>query len=155
MKRRLFLSAAIATAGMAWLPLSVARGDSPGTPSIGDIVLTEIERRLIASYYQRRYDEWGSENHGNSKHKHKGLPPGIAKKGTLPPGIYKQLVRNDPLPPGLGAMPLPYDLAVQLPPRPSGQRLLILDDKVLLVQAATNMILDVLTVAAVEAIRNQ
>jgi hypothetical protein len=57
MKRRLFLSAAIATAGMTWLPLSAAHGDSVGAPSIGDIVLSEIERRLIASYYQRRYDE--------------------------------------------------------------------------------------------------
>jgi len=63
-------------------------------------------------------------------------------------------VRNGSLPPGLGAMPLPYDLVMHLPPRPPGQRLLIVDDKVLLVQAATNLILDVLTVAAVDAIRN-
>ena len=122
--------------------------------SIGDIILTEIERRLIASYYQRHYDDWDAGHHGNNKHKNKDLPPGIAKKGTLPPGIYKQLVRNGSLPPGQGAMPLPYDLRMQLPPRPSGQRLLILDDKVVLVQAATNLILDVLTVAAIDAIEN-
>jgi hypothetical protein len=151
MKRRLFLTASATATVMAWLPVATARGDS----SIGDIVLTEIERRLIAGYYQHRYDEWDSENHGNGKHKNKGLPPGIAKKGTLPPGIYKQLARNDSLPPGLGAMPLPYDLTMQLPRRPNGQRLLILDDKVLLVQTATNLILDVLTVAAVDAIQSR
>jgi hypothetical protein len=136
--------------GFFRLSLSAARSDD----SIGDVILTEIERRLIASYYQRRYDDWDAGNHGNNKHKNKGLPPGIAKKGTLPPGIEKQLVRNGTLPPGLSATPLPHDLVVQLPPRPNGQRLVILDDKVLLVQAATNLILDTLTVAAIDAIQN-
>jgi len=149
MKRRSFLISGLAAAALPLLPVSASRADE----SVGDIILTEIERRLIASYYQRHYDDWDAGNRGN-KHKNKGLPPGIAKKGTLPPGLYMQLVRNGSLPPGLGAMPLPYDLVMQLPPRPPGQRLLIVDDKVLLVQAATNLILDVLTVAAVEAIRN-
>src|SRR5215831_5359969 len=31
----------------------------------------------------------------------KGLPPGLAKKESLPPGLQKQLVRNGQLPPGL------------------------------------------------------
>jgi hypothetical protein len=150
MKRRAFLISSLAAAGLPLMVTAVAQADE----SVGDIILTEIERRLIAGYYQRHYDDWDAGNRGNGRNKHKGLPPGIAKKGTLPPGIYKQLVRNGSLPPGLGAMPLPYDLRMQLPPRPSGQRLLILDDKVLLVQAATNLILDVLTVAAVDAIQN-
>jgi hypothetical protein len=149
MKRRTLLTGALGLAGASLFRLTPARADT----SIGDIVLTEIERRLIASYYQRQYDDWDHQNHGNGR-KNKGLPPGIAKKGTLPPGLEKQLVRNGTLPPGLGAMPLPYELAVQLPPRPGSQRLLILDDKVMLVQAATNLILDVLTVAAVDAIEN-
>jgi hypothetical protein len=149
MKRRTLLTGGLAAFCLTSLIIPAVRADD----SIGDIILTEIERRLIASYYQRHYDDWGNGNRGNGR-KNKGLPPGIAKKGTLPPGIYKQLVRNGSLPPGLGAMPLPYDLAMQLPPRPNGQRLLIVDDKVLLVQAATNLILDVLTVAAVDAIRN-
>jgi len=150
MKRRAFLISSLAAAGLPLMLTAVAQADE----SVGDIILTEIERRLIAGYYQRHYDDWDAGNRGNGRNKHKGLPPGIAKKGTLPPGIYMQLVRNGSLPPGLGAMPLPYDLRMQLPPRPYGQRLLILDDKVLLVQAATNLILDVLTVAAVDATRN-
>jgi hypothetical protein len=149
MKRRALLIAGVAATFGPLLPSAVSQADD----SVADIILTEIERRLIANYYQRNYDAWDAENRGNGR-KNKGLPPGIAKKGTLPPGLYKQLVRNGSLPPGLGATPLPYDLAVQLPPRPPGQRLLIVDDKVLLVQEATNLILDVLTVAAVDAIRN-
>jgi hypothetical protein len=117
--------------------------------SVTDIVLTEIERRLISRYYQSHYDRWEQEG-GNRKHK--GLPPGLAKRGTLPPGLEKQLVRNGTLPPGLEWRFLPEDLRVQLPHRPSDQRLIILDDRVMLIQAATNLILDVLTVAAVEAI---
>jgi hypothetical protein len=149
MNRRTVLIGGLAAAVAPLLPPSGSRADD----SIGDIILTEIERRLIGSYYQRHYDAWYAGNRGNGR-KNKSLPPGIAKKGTLPPGLYKQLVRNGSLPPGLGAMPLPYDLVMQLPPRPPGQRLLIVDDKVLLVQAATNLILDALTVAAVDAIRN-
>src|SRR5262249_15083464 len=37
---------------------------------------------------------WYSENEGH-------LPPGLAKKDRLPPGLEKQLVRNGTLPPGL------------------------------------------------------
>jgi len=149
MKRRNLLIGGIAAALGPLLPSAISHADD----SVGDIILTEIERRLIASYYQRHYDAWDAGNRSNGR-KNKSLPPGLAKRGTLPPGLYKQLVRNGTLPPGLGAMPLPYDLVMQLPPRPPGQRLLIVDDKVLLVQAATNLILDVLAVAAADAIRN-
>ena len=37
---------------------------------------------------------WYSENANH-------LPPGLAKKDRLPPGLEKQLVRNGTLPPGL------------------------------------------------------
>ena len=128
------------------------------SPSLGDIFIGELERRLIASYYQRHLvayqqsPEWQeySKNKGKKKHKHKGLPPGLAKKGKLPPGIAKQLARNNQLPPGLEYRPLPHDLIVQLPPLQPGYRYRIVDDRVLLIKAASNVILDVLTVAAVD-----
>jgi hypothetical protein len=141
MNRRAFLVSVLLLAGGGRRAFAEA--------SITDIVLTEIERRLIRSYYQSHYDRWQQEG-GNRKHK--GLPPGLAKRGTLPPGLEKQLVRNGTLPPGLEWRFLPEDLKVQLPHRPSDQRLIILDDRVMLIQAATSLILDVLTVAAVHAI---
>ncbi len=114
-------------------------------------VLDTIERRIIDDYYARNYHEWEQgEGKGKKKGKHKGLPPGIAKKGTLPPGLYMQLVRNGSLPPGLQREPLPPDLLSLLPARPIGQQYYIADDRVLLVEAATNLILDVLTVTAAE-----
>lgn len=151
MNRRAFLLAAAAAAALP--PLAAVGPAKADDVDWGKIVLTEIQRRLIGSYYQSRYGAWVA-GPGKGKNKNKGLPPGIAKKGVLPPGIYMQLMRGGTLPPGLGAMPLPYDLVVQLPPPYPGTRLLIADDRVLLVQIATNAILDVLTVAAIEATRN-
>ncbi len=129
-------------------------------PDAADIFIGALENRIIASYYQRHLyayqqsPEWHEykKNKGKNKKKNKGLPPGIAKKGTLPPGIAKQLARNGHLPPGLDYQPLPHDLVVQLPPLQPGHQYRIVDNRVLLIQAASNLILDVLTVAALEAL---
>ena len=118
------------------------------SPSVGDIFIGELEKRLIASYYQRHLvayqqsPEWQeySKSKGKKKHKHKGLPPGIAK----------QLARNGQLPPGLEYHPLPHDLIVQLPPLQAGHRYVVADNRVMLIQAASNLILDVMTVAALD-----
>jgi hypothetical protein len=128
------------------------------SPSVGDIFIGELEKRLIASYYQRHLvayqqsPEWQeySKSKGKKKHKHKGLPPGLAKKGKMPPGIAKQLARNNQLPPGLEYRQLPHDLIVQLPPLQPGHRYVIADNRVMLIQAASNLILDVMTVAALD-----
>jgi hypothetical protein len=49
--------------------------------------------------------EWYNEHQ-------EGLPPGLAKKDRLPPGLEKQLVRRGTLPPGLQKriQPCPEDL---------------------------------------------
>lgn len=124
-------------------------------PSVGDIVIGEIERRILQDYYQRHLDDWEHEN-GGKQHKNKkkgndkGLPPGLAKRGELPPGLAKQLVRNGHLPPGLEKRDLPSDLLSQLPRLDPHYRYVVADDKVMLVRRATNVILDILTVAAVD-----
>ena len=124
----------------------------PAAPSVGDIVIDETTRRILHAYYARNANVWVAANPdqggGNKKQKNKRkeLPPGIAKKGTLPPGIAKQLVRNGQLPPGLEYRNLPPDLVVQLPPLAPDYRYVIADDRVMLIRAATNVILDVLQV---------
>lgn len=137
------------------LPVGAAANDLSST-QVATIVLTEVEKRIIGTYYQRQYAAWvetesPSNGKGKGKNKHGNLPPGLAKKGTLPPGLAKQLARNGTLPPGLAKRALPHDLLVQLPPPPAGCELVLVDDKVMLVRAATNLILDVLVVAAAEA----
>jgi hypothetical protein len=122
-------------------------------PSVADIFIGELEKRIIRDYYERHlYDfEHSTEGRNYKKHKKKGgLPPGLAKKGTLPPGLAKQLARNGHLPPGLEYRDLPHDLIGQLPRLQPQYRYVITDNRVLLIQAASNVILDVLEVAALE-----
>lgn len=124
-------------------------------PSTGDIIIGEIERRIMRDYYQRHLDDWEHEQGGKkNKHKNKGngksLPPGLAKRGELPPGLAMQLVRNGHLPPGLEGRDLPPDLLSRLPRLDPAYRYIVADDKVMLVRRATNVILDILTVAAVD-----
>jgi Ni/Co efflux regulator RcnB len=133
-------------------PARAAADDLTGA-DMATIVLDQVERRIIGDYYQRQYDEWQAEqNQGNKKSKNKknGLPPGLAKREQLPPGLEKQLERNGHLPPGLEARALPDDLLYQLRPRPTGYEFRQVDNKVLLIQSATNLVLDALTVAAAE-----
>jgi len=74
----------------------------------------------------------------------------VARYGTapfgqpqgLPPGIAKNLARGKPLPPGIAKRYLPQNLQIQLP-RP-GYEWLIVDNDILLVIAATSVIVDVL-----------
>jgi hypothetical protein len=131
-------------------------GAQPAGPSVGEIVIDTVARRILHDYYARNADAWvvanpdegGNGNKKQKKNKHKDLPPGIAKKGSLPPGIYKQLVRNGQIPPDVHYHALPPDLIVQLPPLAPDYRYVIADDRVLLIRAATNVIMDVLQVPA-------
>jgi len=79
----------------------------------------------------------------------KGLPPGLAKRGELPPGLQKQLAKNGTLPPGLQkkVSPFPAQLNAQLTPLPSGcgcDRVFI-DGKALIVARVSHAILDILS----------
>ena len=73
-----------------------------------DIAFSDHDRALIRDYY-----------YGVGAQR-KGLPPGLAKKGKLPPGIQKQLVRRGQLPPGLDYQRFPADLERRLSPLPHG-----------------------------------
>ena len=139
---------------------------SPRAPQLAqsttEIIIDTMAKRLIQDYYGNNYNQWrqeygdddndqgqGNKKKNKGKGKPKTLPPGLAKKGTLPPGLYNQLVRNGELPPGLQREELPDDLLSALPPLQPGYYYTRADDKVMLVEAATNLILDLLTVPAV------
>jgi hypothetical protein len=79
-----------------------------------------------------------------------GLPPGLAKRGQLPPGLQKQLRRNGTLPPGLQKKisPFPQDLNARLVPLPAGCGCdrVFLDGKAMIIARASRAILDVISV---------
>jgi hypothetical protein len=89
--------------------------------SVVDVVFTEIEKRLIREYYVGR----------------------AVEADSLPPGIRKRLARGKPLPPGIAKRFLPGELESQLPQHAGTIRRVVGDD-VVLVAAATGIVLDIL-----------
>lgn len=74
----------------------------------------------------------------------RGMPPGLAKRDSLPPGLQKQLERNGKLPPGLQKRALPRDLQAKLPRRRRGLERVIVDRDVVLIDTVTNTVLDII-----------
>ena len=70
------------------------------------------------------------------------LPPGLAKRKQLPPGLSKQLATRGTLPPGLGGDRLPAELERRLSRLPDGYVRLRIATDVLLLDAKTRAILD-------------
>lgn len=73
------------------------------------------------------------------------LPPGLAKRESLPPGLQKQLARKGKLPPGLekGLTPFPDDLNRRLPPLREGLERVFVHGRAMILNRNTQVILDV------------
>jgi hypothetical protein len=72
-----------------------------------------------------------------------GLPPGLAKKDRLPPGLERHLERNGSLPPGLEkrVRPLPGVCTARLPRLPRDWARVVLSGRIILLDP-TNRIVD-------------
>jgi hypothetical protein len=88
--------------------------------------------------HDRELHEWyrGHEGH---------LPPGLAKRDALPPGLERQLVVRGTLPPGLrGRMhPCPVEVEHYLPPAPVGYMHTVIGGNIALVNRRTFLVLDI------------
>ena len=121
-----------------------AKGGAESSETLGDKVraavppsepvITTAERTIVKS--------WFSSNHGS-------LPPGLAKRDRLPPGLEKQLRERGTLPPGLRkkVQPLPLELERQLSKLPTGYRRVVIGDNVILMNEKTALIYDVIRAA--------
>jgi hypothetical protein len=76
-------------------------------------------------------------------HNLEGLPPGLAKRETLPPGLQRQLQRNGTLPPGLQGKvyAVPISLERQLPNLRDGLSRVFVGGSIVLLDG--NVILDI------------
>lgn len=121
-------------------------GDSAALRVI-ERVFSEAERAVIEEFYLK--DTEAKAKHKKSKHGkggkgREGLPPGLAKKDRLPPGLQKQLEKNGTLPPGLARNELPLALQNKLyPPKPGTKRFLVGRD-IVLIDTKTDVILDII-----------
>jgi hypothetical protein len=75
-----------------------------------------------------------------------GLPPGLAKREELPPGLQRHLERDGTLPPGLQKrlQPFPKNLKAKLPKTPAGVKRGIINGNVVLIEERTSKVLDIL-----------
>lgn len=114
---------------------------------VAHIVFDAATRHVIEDYFRHHPDylRAGDSSYSGSGHKGKGkgLPPGLAKKQQLPPGLAKRQT----LPPGLQKRALPGDLIRQLPPPHPDTERVVIDNKVLLIQKTTHLILDIIDLA--------
>jgi len=88
---------------------------------VGAALFSALEVQRIRSYYATRGD---------------------VRAKPLPPGIAKNLARGKPLPPGIAKRYAPRDLVGQLSSR-SGYQILVAGASILLVEAASGVIRDI------------
>jgi len=88
---------------------------------------------------ERDLREWYDEHENN-------LPPGLAKRDRLPPGLEKQLVRRGTLPPGLQKrlQPCPEELERRLPPPPPECAHVLIGGHIVLLNQRNNIVVDIL-----------
>ncbi len=97
----------------------------------GDLVFTQHERVVVSRWFRTNRS---------------GLPPGLAKRDRLPPGLEKQLRERGTLPPGLQkkVQPLPFELEGQLHRLPTGYRRVVIGGNVILMNEKTSVIYDII-----------
>ena len=129
----LLVTAALAISGPALAGNNKAKKghDSGGaqttTSQVVTALITVTERTIILGYVNQ---------YPNTLVAAPGAKP-------LPPGIAKKIARGGTLPPGIAKRYLPQNLLTQLPPRP-GYQWVVVDNDVMLIAAATGVIVDIL-----------
>lgn len=122
----------------------------------------------MATSYKHKHDDHG--HHSESKHqdskrtsyfdqdrkkkihnyygakKSRYCPPGLAKKnnGCTPPGHAKRWVKGQPLPADVVYYNLPNNLLHELGQTPRGQKVIRVGEDILLINAVTGLVVDVI-----------
>lgn len=130
--------------------LSAQTGSAEGE-DLAAVVFTEVERRIIEEFFGKGVGQQAEAKESKDKDKpdkDKGkaqeMPPGLAQRDQLPPGLARHLEKYGTLPPGLEKRRLPGDLESLLPRARPGIERVIVDDDVFLIQKATGLVLDIL-----------
>jgi len=138
----------IATATILLAPVSPLQADGAVLLAQRDRtaqrVFSDSERRIIREVLGAATIETDAGTGGKKAKGSRGGHPGQARRGSLPPGLQRQLERNGHLPPGLEKQGFPANLSDRLPPPLPGTERLIVGNDAVLVDVATNVILDIM-----------
>lgn len=93
------------------------------------VVFTDSDRRLIRDYYRVDY---------------RSLPPGLAKKGKVPPGHAYRFRVNQPLPPDAVWYYLPQNVERRLSRLPEGYVRITFGGDVAIMNVRTRVIVDLI-----------
>ncbi len=93
------------------------------------VVFTDRDRVMIRDYYRDYY---------------RGLPPGLAKKGKIPPGHAHKLRRHYGVPPDASWQYLPADLERRLSRLPDNYIRVIVGTDVAILHTRTRVVLDLI-----------
>jgi len=93
------------------------------------VVFSDRDRAIIRDYYRGYY---------------RGLPPGLAKKGKIPPGHAFRMQRHQGLPPGVAWEYLPADVERRLSRLPDGYVRIVIGTDVAILHTRTRVVLDVI-----------
>lgn len=96
------------------------------------------DRHAYSDHDREEMRGWYREHHDH-------LPPGLAKRDRLPPGLERQLVVRGTLPPGLRAkiVRCPDDLERHLPPPPPDCEHVVIGGHIVLLNRRTFLVVDV------------
>jgi len=136
------IAALVMVSGLAWAQGQGRGRGQQGEPeqSAGDKVRDVLPPSEPVFTTQERtvITRWFTTNRSN-------LPPGLAKRETLPPGLERQLQQRGTLPPGLQSkiQPIPIALERQLSVLPTGYRRVIIGGNMIVMNPTTGLIYDI------------
>jgi hypothetical protein len=90
------------------------------------VAFTEEDQRIVHDYYKKK------------------MPPGLAKKKHLPPGLQKHVAKNGKLPPGIEKRNLPSELDRRLSSIPAGYARVAVGNDIALIYVATQAVVDII-----------
>lgn len=93
------------------------------------VVFSDPDLRIIRDYY--RVD-------------HRGLPPGLAKKGKIPPGHAYKLQRNQGVPANVNWAHLPANVESRLSRLPEGYVRVVIGADVAILHTRTRVVVDLI-----------
>lgn len=93
------------------------------------VVFSDRDRAIIRDYYRGNY---------------RGLPPGLAKQGKIPPGHAFRMQRHQGIPPGVAWDYLPAEVERRLSRLPDGYVRVVIGTDVAILHTRTRVVLDVI-----------